>query len=661
MPSDRPKPYYVATPKEQAARTAVYKNLETMRQLKDKPMPHFTDEFGPMSWNQYIDLSERYMNGYTLSRDAQGKEPWQSNLLDNATRTKVKAIAAAIGLKVPESAYSAKDKNGVQSNYRAEIFKNIVKQSFKDGNPTLRNFFEVWQVLSHGTVFTYEGYRTGGAMQDVVESFDSLTGEVKTKRQYRKMDGKPFSVLLSPQEFFWWDMRVEDVQDQARVALVQHYNRRELELEFSKFPNYKYVKDKQTVKQSVLTDTLFYTQWGDRVTDENDFEVVRMFSKVDDGADAECMGYEVWVNGVPMLRAPLLWGDKEKIYPFAKQIAEPFANTNFFVGMSLPGILANYSNAKNTVLNTLIDKLYRSVSAPMLVGLGNKDLLDVESGIVSQDNRIYVPDVTQVTPMPIQGVNQGELAMLQILDRGIESASVDRTQQGVNAGVQKTARQSVIEDQRAQELKSTYYMALENLWYQKTKLRNEIVLTHYLKDKAAAETKRDQIITIKDYTFGDGARGILDIHVAKTAAKLMPLAEVEAREQAAEQQGIAYKLISITQDYLNDFVYDFEIVTESFHKRDKLAEEEELKGELTLITTLFPNFFVANTDYYLKEVLEHYGHHIDEFNPPANPAAMGMGGQPGAEQGAPQDGQQPAQPQPLPQMQPQQQSVLGLQ
>ena len=39
-------------------------------------------------------------------------------------------------------------------------------------------------------------------------------------------------------------------------------------------------------------------------------------------------------------------------------------------------------------------------------------------------------------------------------------------------------------------------------------------------------------------------------------------------------------------------------------------------GEVQQITTLFPEFFLANKDKYLREILELHGKHIDEYNPP---------------------------------------------
>jgi len=613
------KTNYVPTPEESLSRTRMYKHIHIMREIKEQTMPHFqTGPEGARSFNTYIDDSEMILNGFTPSRNDNGKEAWQSNLLDNITRAKLRAIAAGVGLKVPEMAFVATNIEGLRSPIRAELFKNITRQTYISGNPTLYTFQQIWHMMSHGVIFEYEGYRTGGAMQEVVESFDSVTGEVKTKKEYRKMDGEPFSVIINPSEFYWGTMFVNDIQDQPRIAWIQHFTRREIEMEFSKYPNYKFVKDRTEAGQfAPLQQKLYFQEWAERVRTRDDFEVVRYYSKADEGQEGK-HGYEIWINGVPMLLSPLLWGDKEKIYPFAKQIAEPFANTNFFVGMSLPGILESYQDGKNTILNTLIDKLYRGINPLKLVGLQNRDLFDVESEITSQDNTIYVPDIEAVKFMEHPGINQGELAMLTIMERGIESSTVAPAQQGLESGVEKTARQAIIEDTRARELKGILFIYLEDLWLQKTRLRTEVVLSHYLKDKAAQETKKGKIITIKDYTFGDGGRGTLDIYVAKNKKDRLSIQEIESREQAMKEQGEAYKLVSMDADYINDWEIDFSILPESFHKQDMLSQQDELMGEIEQLATLFPEFFVANKDFYLKEVLEIHGRDLNSFNPPEN-------------------------------------------
>lgn len=614
---------YVPTKEEAEARTLVYKHLQTMRELKNQPMAQFqSGPNGARSFLQMLDDSEALVNLFTPSREDGGKSEWQSNANVAAaeTRAKMRAVAAGVGLGVPDMAFEAVNGNGIRSAKRAEIFKHITKETYSYGNPALNAFLETWQMLGHGVVFEYEGYKTGGAMQEVVESFNTLTGEVKTKKEYVKMDGKPFNVLINPQEFYWWTFFCRDIQEQPRLAWFQKYTKREVELEFSKYPNYKFLQTAKSSKELNLQDSTFFKEWSELLDKEDEYGVLRMYSKEDDGSDGKLKGYEVWINGVPMLRAPLLWGEKEKVYPFAKEVPEHFANSNFFVGVPFPIVLEGYADNKNMLVNSLVDKVARGLDPLKLVGLQNRDLLDVESEIHTADSTIYVPDIAAVKFMDAPQVNQGELMLMQMLDRGIELVSIDRTQQGQASSGRKTAREVVVADQRAQELKGNLYLSLENLWFQKTKLRTKIILSHYLKDKAAADSIKGQIISIKDYTFSDGTRGILDIHVYKTKGKALTQQEIEAREAAAAEQGINYKLISMPMSYLDDHEYDFKVVSASLQKQDKEAKRESLMGEIQTLVQLWPNFFASNSEKYLGKVLELEGQHIDEFAPPAPPA-----------------------------------------
>ena len=616
MYNNRMEAVYNPTKEQTDAQTEAYRYLSDMIELKEKSMPHFSGPEGERSWNDMIDDSEMIINGYTMSRGAQGKEDWQSNMMDNVSRVKMKAIAAGIGLQVPGMEFEARNKSGNRSAKRAEIFKNITQQSFRDGNPTLSAFREVWHMLAHGVVFEYEGYKTGGAMRERVESFDSLTGEVKTKKEYVKMDGKPFSVIVNPQEFYWWTFFTNDVQEQPRIAWVQHYTKGQLETEFSQYKNYKFVKDKHSMSSTGIAkqnDSTFFREWSERVQDENDYEVFRLYDKENDK-------YQVWCNGINLIDAPILWGDKEKTYPFAVQQSEGYANTNFFVGMPFGQIMEAYQEHKNTVINTIIDKLYRSAKKPMLIGTNNQDLFDIQDQFVDEDNKYYVPDINQVKPFPYEGPNQGEFMMLNILDKGLETLSVDKAQMGQTAGGERTAREVVIADQRAQEIKGSLYLSLENLWLQKTKLRNEVILSHFINDKAASVDKKGQIVSIKDYIFGDGTRGILDIHIAKSKNNLMTSDELDAQADSMEEQGIAYKIVSITKDWLNEWEYDFQILPESFHKKAKELEQAEFDAEVQFLATLAPEFLEANKEEYLKEKLAFRGKRLEDLKPPAPPA-----------------------------------------
>lgn len=587
-----------------------------MIDLKNKAMPHFSGPNGERTFNQYIDEGERILNGYTPSREDQGKEEWQSNFMDNISRAKLRAIAAGVGLKVPETHYTAVNADGYQSAPRAEIMKSSVTASFNEGNPTLNSFMEVWRMLAHGTVIEYEGYLSGGAKRDVVESFDTITGEVKVKSEYVKVQGRPISIITRLQDFYWADFNISDIQDQPALAWLQYYTKHQLETEFSKYPNYQYVKTKNEITRFDQHDSTYYEKdWGQRVADDH-YEVFRFYSK-EDGV------YQVWVNGVPMLLAPLLWSERGMpSYPFAKTIGEPFANPDFFVGMHLPHILEGYQESKTTTVNSVIDKLYRSLKPPMLVGLANKDLLDVQDELVDEDHKIYVPDVSQVTPFPFKGVEQADIIMWNQMDAMIDRLSIDPAQSGMTEkGI--TARASIIADERARQLKGVLFMFLEDLWLQKNRLRVRTMLTHFIKDKAARASFKDQTITVKNYRFADGKRGTLDIHIAPNQSKLLTRQEIEAREAAAEEQGIAYKLVSVTATYLDEWEYSLEIIPESLYNQSRLKKETDFQDKLQVMTTIFPEYLASNKEKVFSEFLELYGDTIDEYQPPAEEPQVG--------------------------------------
>ena len=223
------------------------------------------------------------------------------------------------------------------------------------------------------------------------------------------------------------------------------------------------------------------------------------------------------------------------------------------------------------------------------------------------------------------------------MSQSIDYLSVDVTQQGQQGGG-VTAREVIIADERARQLKGIIFMYLEDLWIQKTRMRINTILTHYLKDKAVRTDMKDSVISVPDVEFSDGSRGTLDIHIASSKSKLLPVLEIEAREAAMAEQGENYKLISITKDYLDNWHYDVEVITASLFNEDRLRKEADVKSKLQDVATLFPEVLVNNKDKFLEELLEIYDDDIEEYDvQPPQPAP-----QPAAPGGAPQGQPLPA-------------------
>ena len=132
--------------------------------------------------------------------------------------------------------------------------------------------------------------------------------------------------------------------------------------------------------------------------------------------------------------------------------------------------------------------------------------------------------------------------------------------------------------------------------------------------------------------FSDKTTGTLGIQIAQNdegKRKLrkkgiepqgqLTVPQIETREMAMQKQGINYKLISITSDYLDEWMYDFVLVPQSLHRKDVASKEQAFMLELQQMATFFPEWFAANKPHYLKELLALRNKNIEELQPPPPP------------------------------------------
>jgi len=614
---------YRLTNKEQEIRTSVYKDIETMIERRGETYPHFNGEDGDRTLVQYINDSDLRLNGNTPSREAQGKEDWQSNLFNPVTRNKMKALIAGVALTVPQLKFEAVNKRGLFSAARAEATRQLVRHSRMMENPQLTMFFEAWEAAGKGTVIKCDGYLKTKYKRKFISSYDTVTGDIKFEEREEIVDDRPVDLIVPLQEMYIWDFNIFDIQDQPKLAWVKHYDREALEMEFGKYKNFKHVHDKDTIKRFDSTEqTYFLESWGKRVEDKDDYEVIRFYNKFEDR-------YEIWVNGVPLLLAPLVWGKKRKMYPFSKTIFEPFVNGQFFYGKSFPSTIEGIQDIDNTLLNTILDKMFRSLTPPMLVGLANKDLLDIETELVNQDNKIYVPDVNAVKPMPFNGVTSGEIAMLQYVSRMGDLASLDANQSGIQ-GRGVTAREILVANENARKLKGIFFMFLEDLWVQKTRLRIINILMNYMRPKyekiigpEGIEAMEPKIYNVPDTELADGSIGTLGIQIAGKESEMLSVPEIEAREDAMAENGVNYKLVAFKSDYLDEWDLDVNVVPESLANQEVSERRAVFTEKMQTGAAFFPEYVASNKPKLFKEFIELYNEAASDYKEPAPPKPQG--------------------------------------
>jgi hypothetical protein len=608
--------------KEKETIKSVYNELEYMRKLRNQKWKYFNDR----TLKEYIDDSQLRLNGFVPSKASQGKEKWQSNVFHPITRNKFKAMIAAIALDVPQIKIVAQNEKQQQDQDRALIMRNLVDYSYDQDNKEEQIFFEAWESAEKGTVIVYDGYLKAKQKRKIISSYDPQTGEVEFEEQEVETDSQCVNFIVPLMNLYIKDFNIYDIQKQPSLCWVERMDADQFKNEFEKYDKYEYVKTSNELTDPNEADTFFKAFWQECDKDDEPIEVVRYFNK---GKDE----FRIIANGVLLFESPLILGKKKKWYPFAKTVFEPLA-TDFFYGNSLPNSLMGEQDVINALYNMALDKTYKSLVPPLLIGNINKDDFDLEDQNITSDTRIYVQDISQVLPMPIKGVEQSEFKMIEMISRGLDLTSIDANQQGIaNRGV--TAREVVIANENAKKLKGSLYLFLNSLWIQKIKLRIMNILTYYTQikvDKALGEKGQgfqQFMVNNSELSMGKGTMAI-EMYGSKNEMPTPAMLDVK-EQQMQKQSGNNYEIIAITNDYLDDWQFDIKIESESLYQKESGLTQAKVEDKLRMLGTYSPQTIMNNQEKVTKDILIAYEDDPDDYNLTPPMAQPGMAGAPAGE------------------------------
>jgi len=604
----------------------IYDEFTVMREVVSEKFGEFNDR----TLKEFVDDCQKRANSYVPSKREQGKDDWQANVFTPTTRNKVKALIGSIAKEPPAISMTAFNEQNQTSQVRAEIMKNLVEASYvQHDNPEKSIFLDGWNCAINGTVIKYDGYLKVKDTVKVIKNYDPITGEVEYEEQEEVVEDRPIEIDIPLSHLFVRNAYISDIQDQPSLICVDYLDEDQFDFEWKHFKNAVYVQSQGELLGGGDSATFFLDKWKDRVGKKK-IELIRYYRKFPDR-------YVVIANGVLLLDAPLLWGKIKKRYPFVKEIYEPFANANFFWGNSLPNILMGEQDIENALINSMVDKTYRSMEVPMLVGLGNKDAFDLEDEWVTSDTKIYVDDVNQVKPMPISQVNQSEIAMLRIIQSGLENDSTDKVQGGA-VGSGSTAREVVIANERAEELKGLFFTMMKSLWLQKYRLRSLNILMNYNIAKVTEVVGEDGVIEfqkqfkvfhIPNAQLSSGGIGNLQIEVMGNQAELLSSHHLETRELTSRMEGRPVEIIQMTSNFLDDYEYQIKIESDSIYQKTKSLKMALATEKITGVAQLFPEIFMSNKNKFFKSYMEGFGDNPDKYLEGMNTGVsqvQGMGG-----------------------------------
>jgi len=612
------KEIYTPSEEDRELIAEISEEIEELIDIRNQTYPHFNDR----TLQDFLDDSDKRLNSYVLSKESQEKEDWQSNVALPTNRDKLKKLIAGFSMSVPESEFKAYGELGEINLKRADIAKWLVKGSYlESNNPTIDSFWESWEAGSKGTIVVYEGYSKTKREQRFIKAFDVATGKIEVDKKEVTIDNKCVSSIVPLTELFIGNIYEIDIQKQPKLAWIKYLTKDVFEYEFGNYKNANHVLDRAELTEADTEGHFYKTKWSEQVNAEDKIEVIRYYNKLKDQ-------YIIIANGVLLLEAPLLWMiNGEKVYPFAKQILEPFTGKQFFYGNSLPNILMGEYDILNTVWNTLMDKQFRSMEKPLLVGHVNQDALELEDEIVSNRTKIYVDDVSQIVPMPVDGPQSADFAMLQLISEGI-SNSLPSIPDLLAEKKNITAREVVIAEEKMRELKSSYGNFMADLWRQKYALRLANIQLHYpepeirYNSKTKKKEKYYKTYLIENAVINDQTeeRGTLAIQFRdipkKDKKKIQE--DIAVEEQLMELQGMKYKKVIIPRHFLDNYKYRVNIVSEALYKESLAKKQTTILEKIGTIAKLFPQIFVINQEDYFRQVAEAYDDdpekYIEEVN-----------------------------------------------
>ena len=588
-------------------------------------------QFNNMTLLEFIENSRLRVQGYVPSAEEQGKEDWQANVFNQGTRNKLKAFVAAVASTPPQTPIRARNtKTGMYDEARSEYMENLVNYARSHSNPEVEIFWEAWQGATEGTIIKYNGYLKSTQKRKFIKSYNFATGEMTFDEKEVVVNDECVDAFVPLRELFIKNIYIHDIQAQPAIVWARSVDRATAELEFGRYPNWKYVHGKNSEYISNEMSDLF----RERVDDE-EYEILKYYNKAKDQ-------YSVVINGVLVLDTPLLWGLYKKYYPFAKSICEPFNGREFFYGNSIPNANMDVQDTINKLYNMSLDKTYRSLSPQRLIGNVNKDLLEMENEEMGMDKDVYVADVAQVKWQEAPGINNSEMAMIKWVGQQFDLGIVDSTQQGVS-GKGVTAREIVIANENAKKIKGMFFVFLADLWLQKTRLTVLNILMHYpvakLQDVLGAEGAKLVQETYPTYyvrnsKFPNGQAGTLAIQIVKDKASLPTKNQLDIEEELMKLKGMSYTKVAITKDYFADYEYEPEVVTDTLYQQDLAEMQATFQDKLRIMMLAFPDIYQQNIKVLFQDFLKAYKDKEGKYNleplpqAPVVPATSVGSGQP---------------------------------
>lgn len=530
--------------------------------------------FQGSSLKEVIDDWTKRWNGYLPPMNPL-LDQTQSQIFINFTRNAIISYLSKVAMSpVKAHIIAVNKKTGLVDQKFADVLEDLNTFSLRAENGDAKFLQAALECVTKGTVVVYEGYKKTVQKEKIVQDFDAEKGKAKFKEGERVIFDNCYQEVVPLEDFMITNPFQADVQMQPKIIwrkLTSHF---EGELEFSKYPNWKYVKpggytvgnDTQTFYRNSLLTQL----------EKDQIEVLRYYNRSENR-------HIVMVSGIILYDGPIPFKDGR--YPFAKAVNEPFAN-DFFWGNGHPNKYMGEQDLINSFINVMADKTFNSMQ---YTGLSSDldDLIEDDSIEIGKWRK--VGDITKWKYLESPAVNAGEMNMFQnVLNLARESANTGGGQ-GYSPKGGKLSTQQVMMQQQEQMQKLSFNMNfLEDLERDRTEIRLAHILQFYSIPKIEKITGKKgkeveklayREIQLTDTRLSDGRKGtriikLVDNGDVKTPDAKAKLADdLSVTEVMGEESGTPTEALALSVDSFTDFNNSIQVVKNSSYERNKAIDQ----------------------------------------------------------------------------------------
>lgn len=569
------------TPEEQATIQKVLKDYVKGRTVINKSY----NQFNGRNLFDYIDDSVKRWNGY-VPEPSPLLEQYQSRIFLNWTRNTVINYLSKVAMNMAEPKIVAVNKKtGIQDKVFANILKDLNQYSLNEENGDARFLESAIEATTKGTVIKYEGYMRQEQEMEVPDSFDSVTGKVKTHKETRVIFDNCYQEIVPLEDFYIANPYQPDVQKQPFVIWKRITSRNEAENEFGNYKNWDRVPEATSATSS--EPNTFYRNSLQTELGKEQVEIIRYYNRLKNW-------HVVIINGTLIYDGVIPFKDGK--YPFAKGIFEPFGAADFFWGASLPAKIEGDQDLRNTLWNMMVDKTYGSL---LPFGLSS-DLDDLIEDEWLQPNKVRkVGDINKWKFDTLPGVSQGEMGMLEMANNLAEENSGSFKFMGLPGQSQKkmTARQALLQQQQNMQMLGFSLSFLEDLERDRTDLRIKHILQFYSIPRIEKITGKNgkeieklsfrevKLTGVKLSSGKEGERiirlmGNLSDEAKKNKLNVQDYRakvgnDLSVTEAMGELKGVPTEALAISIDTFTDYNFSIQIIKNSSYQKTSVLDQAQ--------------------------------------------------------------------------------------